>query len=82
MKNDTFIRRLKEAGITDEMLAKYRRYLESGNKQGHERLLCRLRRIRSETLKSDREKLARLDYITAKLENTDKFFEKTGGTET
>lgn len=74
MKNDTFIRILKEAGMTGEMLAQYRNYLESGNKQGQERLLYRLCRMQIESLKSDREKLACLDYITAKLENSDELF--------
>ena len=74
MKNDTFIRKLKEAGITDEMLTQYRHYLESGNRQGQERLLCRLRRTRNEALKISREKLARLDYITAKVENSGELF--------
>ena len=73
MKNDpALIRRLKEAGMTEDMLAQYRHYLESGNRHGQERLLCRLRRAQSELLAKDREKLMRLDYIITRVSNTDK----------
>ena len=72
MEMDTAIRqRLKEAGATDDMILEYQRYLDAGDKQGQKRLLCRFRRIQSETLKKDREKLACLDYIIAKIEQTE-----------
>ena len=72
MKKDlNIIRRLKEAGATDDMILQYRRYFDAGDKQGQKRLLCRFRRIQSEALKNDREKLACLDYIIAKIEKTE-----------
>ena len=72
MQKDTDIgQRLKEAGATDDMILEYQRYLDSGNKQGQKRVLCRFRRIQSDALKRDREKLACLDYITAKIEKAE-----------
>lgn len=59
---------LKNAGIDADMISLYQRYLDAGNKQGQERVLCRCRRSQSEKLKHDREKLARLDYMIAKVE--------------
>ena len=59
---------LKDAGVDADMISLYQRYLDAGNKQGQERVLCRCRRSQSEKLKSDREKLARLDYMIAKVE--------------
>lgn len=71
MQKDTAIRqRLKETGATDDMILQYQRYLDSGNKQGQERLLCRFRRIQKDMLKKGREKLACLDYIIARVEKT------------
>ena len=71
MEMDTAIRqRLKEAGATDDMILQYQRYLDAGDKQGQKRLLCRFRRIQKDGLKRDREKLACLDYIIAKVEKT------------
>ena len=71
MKQDTPInQKLRETGATDDMIAQYQRYLESGNRQGQERLLCRFRRMQNDRLKRDREKLACLDYIIAKVEKT------------
>ena len=72
MQMETAIRqRLKKAGVPEDMITQYQHYLDSGNKQGQKRLLCRFRRIQSETLKNDREKLACLDYIIAKIEQTE-----------
>ena len=68
-KDSVFRQMLQEAGATDGMFALYQQYLDSGNKQGQERLLCQFRRIQSEKLKSDRDKLACLDYMIAKVEN-------------
>ena len=71
MKEDsTFNRRLKEVGAPDDLIAQYQRYADSGNKQGQERVLCRCRRIKNDTLIEDREKLACLDYIIARVEKT------------
>ena len=62
--------RLKEAGIPNDIIMQYERYLDSGNKQGQKRLLCQFRRIQNDALKRDREKLACLDYIIARVEKT------------
>ena len=72
MQMETAIRqRLKETGVPEDMITQFQHYLDSGNKQGQKRLLCRFRRIQSEALKNDREKLACLDYIIAKIEKTE-----------
>ena len=63
--------RLKEAGIPDDIIMQYERYLDSGKKQGQKRLLCQFRRIQNDALKRDREKLACLDYIIARVEKTE-----------
>ena len=77
MKQDTIInQKLKETGATDEMIEQYQRYLESGNRQGQERLLCRFRRMQNDRLNQDRDRLACLDYIIAKVERTQAFSEK------
>ena len=68
--NQEFKQRLKETGIPDDMIRQYQNYLDSGNGQGQKRLLCRFRRIQNDALKRDREKLACLDYIIAKVEKT------------
>ena len=68
--NQEFKQRLKETGISDDMIRQYQNYLDSGNRQGQKRLLYRFRRIQNDTLKRDREKLACLDYIIAKVEKT------------
>ena len=68
-KDLAFRQKLQEAGVTDGMLALYQQYLDSGNKQGQERLLCQFHRMQSVKLKSDKEKLACLDYMIAKVEN-------------
>ena len=75
MKQDTIInQKLRETGATDEMIEQYQRYLESGNRQGQERLLCRFRRMQNDRLNQDRDRLACLDYIIAKVERTQAFF--------
>lgn len=71
MKKDTaFSQKLKEIGVTDDMILQYQCYLDSGNKQGQKRLLCRFRKVQNDALKRDREKLACLDYIIARVEKT------------
>ena len=72
-KSPSVSQKLKEAGATDDMLALYERYLASDDKRGQERLLCRCRRIKREKLSEDRERLSRLDYIIARVENTRDF---------
>ena len=76
MNKDAMIQQeLKKIGAPDDLIAQYQRYLDSGNRQGQERLLCRFRAMQSETLRKDREKLACLDYIIAKVERTGELFE-------
>ena len=75
MKQDTDVcQRLKEAGITDEMISEYQRCVDAGNRVGQERLLCRLRRMQYDKMERERQKLTCLDYITAKVEKTQTFF--------
>ena len=77
MKQDTiFNQKLRETGATDEMIEQYQRYLESGNRQGQERLLCRFRRMQNDRLNQDRDRLACLDYIIARVERTQAFSER------
>ena len=78
MKEDlTFDRKLKEAGAPDDLIVQYQRYAESGNRHGQERVLRRCRTIKNDTLKEDREKLACLDYIIARVEKTDTLFKSS-----
>ena len=72
MQKDTTIKeKLKETGATDDMILQYLRYFESGNRCGQQRLLCRFRRMQNDILMKDREKLACLDYIIARVEKTE-----------
>ena len=72
MKKDAAIsQRLKETGVADEWILEYQRCLDAGNKQGQKRLLCKFRRAQKDVLQKDREKLACLDYIIAKVEKTE-----------
>ena len=73
-QNADISQRLKEAGMTDDMISEYRRCLDAGNRKGQVRLLCRLRRMQYDKLERERQKLACLDYITAKVEKTEAFF--------
>ena len=76
MKEDlTFSQKLKEAGADDDLIEQYQRYTDSGNRRGQERVLCRCRGIKNDTLKEDKEKLACLDYIIARVEKTHDLFE-------
>ena len=68
-KDLVFRQKLQEAGVTDGMFTLYQQYLDTENKLGQERMLRQFRRIQSEKLKSDRDKLACLDYMIAKVEN-------------
>lgn len=67
-------RKLKEAGMADELLAQYQRYRNSGNRQGQERVLYRFRSAQRESLTQHREKLACLDYIIARVEKSGALF--------
>ena len=76
MKEDlTFSQKLKEAGADDGLIEQYQRYTDSGNRRGQERVLCRCRGIKNDMLKEDKEKLACLDYIIARVEKTHDLFE-------
>ena len=74
-KDETIKQKLMMLGVPDDMIDQYQRYLDSGDRQGQERLLCRFRAVQNETLTRDREKLACLDYIIAKVEKTEELFE-------
>ena len=75
MKRDASVsQKLKEAGAADDLIVQYQRYAESENMLGQERVLRRCRRIKNDTLKKDREKLACLDYIIANVEKTHELF--------
>ena len=75
MKRDASVsQKLKEAGAADDLIVQYQRYAESENMLGQERVLRRCRRIKNDTLKKDREKLACLDYIIARVEKTHELF--------
>ncbi|MBD5455208.1 MAG: hypothetical protein HDR23_01815 [Lachnospiraceae bacterium] len=65
----TICQRLAEEGADSIMLKQYRRYQETGCTQGQYGLVCRFRRAKSEELKREREQLACLDYMIAKVEN-------------
>ena len=80
MNEETMIcQRLTEEGADSIMLERYQHYQETGNIQGKYGLVCRFRRAKSEELKREREQLACLDYMIAKVENAG---EKTGGQRT
>ena len=66
----TLTAKLREAGASDEMIAEYRRYLAGGNRHGQEDVLCRLKKLQREKLRTSREKLACMDYIIARIEKT------------
>ena len=66
---------LKTLGAPDDMIVQYQHYLDCEDRQGQKRLLSRFRAMQNETLRSDREKLACLDYIIAKVEKTEELFE-------
>ena len=76
MNKDAMIQQeLKKIGAPDDLIAQYQRYLDSGDRHGQERLLCKFRAVQNETLTRDKEKLACLDYIIAKVERTGELFE-------
>ena len=76
MKEDlTFSQKLKEAGADDDLIEQYQRYTDLGNRRGQERVLCRCRGIKKDALKEDKEKLACLDYIIARVEKSHELFE-------
>ncbi len=65
----TVCQRLREEGADSIMLEQYQHYQETGNIRGQYGLVCRFRRVKSEELKKEREQLACLDYMIAKVEN-------------
>ena len=62
------IRKLKEAGMTDEMLALYQHCCDTNDESGQERLLRRFCRTKKQALTEDRKKLFCLDYLMARIE--------------
>ncbi|MCM1192321.1 MAG: hypothetical protein NC389_07800 [Acetatifactor muris] len=70
MKEGTTIcQRLIEEGADSVILEQYQHYQATGNVQGRYGLVCRFRRAKCEELKKEREQLACLDYMIAKVEN-------------
>ncbi len=65
----TICQRLSKEGADSVMLEQYRHYQETGNLRGQYGLVCRFRRAKSEELKREREQLACLDYMIAKVES-------------
>ncbi len=65
----TICQRLTEEGADSIMLEQYQHYQETGNIRGQYGLVCRFRKVKSEELKKEREQLACLDYMIAKVEN-------------
>ena len=62
------LRKLKEAGMTDEMLALYQHCCDTNDESGQERLLRRFCRTKKQALTEDRKKLFCLDYLMARIE--------------
>ena len=62
------MQRLKEAGMTDEMLALYQHCCDTNDESGQERLLRRFCRTKKQALTEDRKKLFCLDYLMARIE--------------
>ena len=75
----TICQRLTEEGADSIILEQYQHYPATGNMHGQYGVVCRFRRAKSEELKREREQLACLDYMIAKVENAG---EKTGGQRT
>ena len=63
------IRKLKDAGMTDEMLALYQHCCDTKDEGGQERLLRRFCGTKKQALTEDRQKLFCLDYLMARIEN-------------
>ncbi len=63
------MRKLKDAGMTDEMLALYQHCCDTKDERGQERLLRRLCGVKKQALTEDRHKLFCLDYLMARIEN-------------
>ena len=62
------IRKLKDTGMTDEMLALYQHCCDTNDESGQERLLRRFCRTKKQALTEDRKKLFCLDYLMARIE--------------
>ena len=67
-ENSVLNMKLAEAGADMAMISQYQHYQDIGNIQGQERLISRCRRMKNEELNKEREQLACLDYMIAKLE--------------
>ncbi len=71
MREDTAIcQRLSEEGADSVMLEQYRRFQETDNLRGQCGLICRFRRTKNEEIKKEKEQLACLDYLFAKIEKS------------
>ncbi len=63
------IRKLKEIGMSDEILALYQSCCDNRDESGRERLLRRFFRIKKDLLAEERRKLSCLDYMMARIEH-------------
>ena len=63
------IQKLKEVGVTDEMLVLYRHCCDTDDENGMKRLLRRFCGIKKQALTEERQRLSCLDYLMAKIEN-------------
>lgn len=71
MREDTAIcQRLTEEGADSALLEQYRRFQETDNLRGQYGLVCRFRRTKNEEMKKEKERLACLDYLLAKVEKS------------
>ena len=71
MQKDTALRkRMEEEGFLPDTIRQYEHYCETGDRRGQERMLNRCCGMKREELSREREKLACLDYMIAKLENS------------
>lgn len=71
MQEDTIIcRRLTKEGADAAILEQYRQYQETDNIRGQYGLICRFRRTKNEEIKKEKEQLACLDYLLAKMEQS------------
>lgn len=70
MENRLDVRRkLKDAGMANEMLALYQHCCDTNDKSGRKRLLLQFYRTKKQALTEERQKLFCLDYLMARIEN-------------
>ena len=63
------VRKLKDAGMADEMLTLYQHCCDTNDEGGQRRLLRRFCRSKKQALTEDRQKLFCLDYLMTRIEN-------------